>query len=375
MKKLSAYLLLLSLLIISVSACSHTGDTSSTPATTYLEVQFRADAGAGNVTLDWQMLQSATTYNIYWIEDASGAYNADNKPSSATMKASTTNVTGRKSATYTVSGLTNGTQYWFAISAVQGSVESDLSSAINATPTSPAPPTAPENVRANAQDAAVTVTWTPVTNADHYNIYCWFLEGANTTINSGTADPITVSGQSSDSYIVSSVTWLAGSINGESIAGPGNLQNGMTYQFYVQAVDASNVESNPSFNYSATPSANPPPFAPDITSVVAGNQSITVYWDPVAASPTVTSYNIYIGEAKGVTKSTGQVTSITDLTPPLYGTASTLQNGKTYYIVVTAVNTNGESAESAEWWATPESGGGTSGVIMWMSGSIEIYAH
>jgi hypothetical protein len=266
------------------------------------------------------------------------------------------------SATKTIAGLTNGTTYWFAISAVTSSVESDLSIAISATPSATTIPAAPENVRANAGDAQVTVTWTPVAGVDHYIVYCYTQSGL--TLNEGTnVDNIP---QADSSYIVDSATidWTVGSNAGVT---PNSIVNGTTYYFFITAVNISDVQSSPSFFYSATPSATPPPFAPVLTSVTAGNAQITVNWNAVSASPAVTSYNIYIGTAKGVTKSTGAKSPYTpDLGDPgPYSAIATtnIDNETTYYIVVTAVNANGESAESNEWWVTPESSGGTSGPI------------
>jgi cellulose 1,4-beta-cellobiosidase len=187
-----------------------------------------------------------------------------------------------------------------------------------------------------------------VAGVDHYLVYCYTEEGL--TINEGT-----VGGnipQANSSQIVNSTTidWTEGSNKGVT-PNPG-LVNGTTYYFFVVSVNADG-EENSSFFYSATPSTTPPPFAPVLTAATAGNAQITIAWDSVTASPAVTSYNIYIGTAKGVTKSTGAVTSITNIAPPLEATAPSLKNETTYYIVVTAVNSNGESAESNEMSATP----------------------
>jgi hypothetical protein len=344
MKRLLSYLLLLMMIIFSVSACGSKSDAPVAATTTYLNVQVRADAGNGEVTLDWQMVAGAKTYNIYYIADPTGTYSSTNKPSSATMKAGT-KISSIISATKTITGLTNGTTYWFAISAVTSSVESDLSIAISATPSTTTIPAAPENVRANAGNAQVTVTWTPVAGVDYYTVYCYTESGL--TLNEGIVDHIP---QANSSQIVDSTTidWIYGS-NVSSTPNAG-LVNGTTYYFFVVSVSGS--KTNTSFFESATPSTTPPPFAPVLTSVTQGTFIISsvsyntkIAWDaPVTG--TATSYNIYIGTAKGVTKSTGAVTNVS-ATPPLESYAN-LASG-TYYIVVTAVNTSsGESAESNE---------------------------
>jgi hypothetical protein len=263
------------------------------------------------------------------------------------MKAGT-KISGIISATKTITGLTNGTTYWFAISAVTSSVEGDLSVAISATPSTAAPPpAAPENVRANVGDAKVTVTWTPVAGVAHYTVYCYTESGL--TLNEGIVDDIP---QANSSQVVDSTTihWTEGS-NKDSSPNAG-LENGTTYYFFVVSVDTAG-KTNTSFFYSATPSTNPPPFAPVLTSITQGTYKIDsvsyntqIAWE-VPVTGTATSYNIYIGTDKGVTKSTGAVTKNISATPPLESYAN-LASG-TYYIVVTAVNSSsGESAESNE---------------------------
>ncbi|MGP8155161.1 MAG: hypothetical protein ACLQBQ_13670 [Smithella sp.] len=345
MKRLLAYLLLLSFLIISLSACGSSTGAPGTPAPTPLAVQIIADAGNAEVTLDWQMVANDDTYNIYVGTSASSLTKITTVPASLL------------SAPYTVTALSNGTSlsnnttYYFAISAVNASnVESALSSPISATPSATPPPAAPKNIRANAGNGYVTVTWTPVADTVSYNIYCYWQESLT---NLGVSDPIPISGQASDSAVVSSVTWFSGSDNGVPIAGKTtSLTNGTTYYFYVTAVNASNVESSASFFDSATPSTTPPPFAPVLTSVSPGsftinnvNYNTEVTWEaPVTG--TAASYNIYIGKASGVTKETGAVTNVS-AAPPLQAGAN-LASGK-YYIVVTAVDSDGnESAESNE---------------------------
>ena len=92
-------------------------------------------------------------------------------------------------------------------------------------------------------------------------------------------------------------------------------------------------------------SAAPPP--PTGLSVVASNGVAIVSWGPVAGA---TSYNIYVATSSG-----GEVYGT-----PAYNDSSSQSNsivtgltdGVTYYIEVTAVNSNGESALSSEVNAT-----------------------
>ena len=93
------------------------------------------------------------------------------------------------------------------------------------------------------------------------------------------------------------------------------------------------------------------PAAPAGVTAAAGNGQVTVDWLAVNGAA---SYNIYYGTAPGVTTLTG--------TPVLSVRSPSLQigltNSTTYYYIVTAVNSFGESAASAQASATPVFPGG-----------------
>lgn len=88
------------------------------------------------------------------------------------------------------------------------------------------------------------------------------------------------------------------------------------------------------------------PSAPTGLSAAAGNGQVMISWSSVSGA---TSYNIYWSTTTGVTKTSG--TKITGATSPY--THTTLTNGTIYYYIVTAVNSSGESVESAQASATP----------------------
>jgi len=172
MKKLSVYLIVCGLILAVISACSSSDDDivvqSVGPKIT--GTQLIANPGSGKVTLDWTMVKDAETYNIYYIADAQNQYDSNDPPSDDVMRKGT-KITGLLSATQEITSLTNGTEYWFAVTAVNSNGESkNLSAKVSATPNDPAPPFAPENVRANGGNAKITVTWDEVTGATSYNI-------------------------------------------------------------------------------------------------------------------------------------------------------------------------------------------------------------
>ena len=88
------------------------------------------------------------------------------------------------------------------------------------------------------------------------------------------------------------------------------------------------------------------PSAPTGVTVTAGDGQVTISWN---AASVATSYNIYWSTTSGVTKSNG--TKISNVTTPYIHTGRA--NGTTYYYVVTAVNSFGESSDSSQVTAMP----------------------
>ncbi|HBG04586.1 MAG: hypothetical protein A2075_21285 [Geobacteraceae bacterium GWC2_58_44] len=89
-----------------------------------------------------------------------------------------------------------------------------------------------------------------------------------------------------------------------------------------------------------------PPTAPVQLAAIPGDGQVTLLWDQV---PGATSYNVYVSDAPGVTKTTGYL--LADV--PYQCSVTLLDNGVPYYFVVTAVNSSGESVESSEVSGTP----------------------
>jgi hypothetical protein len=352
MKKSLGYLIVSCLIALTLAACAPKEEDKPEPVKPKIEgTQLIANAGTNSVTLDWTMNADAETYNIYYIADESDRYNSTNKPSKSTLLAGT-KITGLISATRTITGLTNGTEYWFAITVVNNNGESDLSEIVAATPSDPAPPKAPQNVRANAGNGQITVTWDEVVGADKYKLYYSRMSSYLDIINEEIDDAgICLSGTCSEV-----ITGLDNS----------TADNKIVYTIFITAFEGT-TESSRSFGAFTSPSTSPPPFAPTMTAVTAGNGQITVTWNKVDAIPAVSSYVIYIGPAKGVLKSTGAPTIYEPDTGdggPYTATATSgIENDKTYFIVITAVNANGESAESREWWATPSATSPESGEL------------
>ena len=134
------------------------------------------------------------------------------------------------------------------------------------------------------------------------------------------------------------------------------LADASTYEVTVQtqpdgqtctASDGSGTLSGANVTTVAVVCENNPPSPPSNVVATSGNGEVTITWDPV---PEALSFNVYWDTSTGVTTNT--VTSISDASNPYVHAG--LENGATYYYVVTAVNTNGEGEASAEVSAIPE---------------------
>ncbi|MBF0292135.1 MAG: hypothetical protein HQK86_08270 [Nitrospinae bacterium] len=129
------------------------GGTLQPPST---PVGVTALGGDAQVTVGWGNVLSATSYNIYWTTT----------PPVTTASAKIPGVASPHMHT----GLTNGTPYYYAVTAENPVGESALSSQVSATPQA-ALPTAPTGLSAAGGNAMVTLTWNPVAGAISYNLY------------------------------------------------------------------------------------------------------------------------------------------------------------------------------------------------------------
>ena len=93
-------------------------------------------------------------------------------------------------------------------------------------------------------------------------------------------------------------------------------------------------------------SPNTAPSTPQNVLSASGNAQVRLSWGNVSEA---TTYNVYWSTTAGVRKQSG--TKISAVTSPYYQMG--LNNGTTYYYVVTAANQYGESIESLEVSATP----------------------
>ena len=112
------------------------------------------EVGDGQVTLGWSGVAQAAAFNVKRAIQAGGPY--------------TPIVTSLTSTTYTDRGVTNGTTYYYVVSAVNSVGEGPDSGEANATPRSPQ--MAPSGLAAFRGDGQVFLTWVAVPGATSYNV-------------------------------------------------------------------------------------------------------------------------------------------------------------------------------------------------------------
>jgi len=124
-----------------------------------------ASPGEGEVTISWDNVAGASSYNIYWSESAGVTLTNGTLISNAVSP-------------YTHMGLILGSNYYYIITALNDTGESDPSLEINAT----LHPAAPQNLNTSVSGDQVTISWDSVSGATTYNIY-WSLSAGVTAAN------------------------------------------------------------------------------------------------------------------------------------------------------------------------------------------------
>ncbi|HVT80048.1 MAG TPA: fibronectin type III domain-containing protein, partial [Phycisphaerae bacterium] len=266
---------------------------------------FGATAGNHQVTLAWNAVVGATSYTVRYGTSNGGPY--------------VTTISGLTGTGATIAGLSNGTIYYFVITASNSAGESAASTQVSAVPLLPLP-VAPTGLNAAAANAQVSLSWNAVAGATSYNVKASTASGG----------PYTV--------LAANVTALSANIT--------NLTNGTTYYFVVSANNASGEGAN-STQVQAMPLGPiiPVPVRPSDLTATAGNASVTLNWSLISGA---TSYNIRYGTTAGGP----YTTALTGITANSV-TIPNLTNGTAYYFVATAVNSSGESANSTEVSAKP----------------------
>jgi fibronectin type 3 domain-containing protein len=258
-----------------------------------------AAPGNAQVALTWMASSGATGYNVGRSTTSGGPY---------------TQISTSATASFTDTGLTNGTKYFYIVSAFNSVGQSANSAEVSATPSLP-PPATPTGLAATAGNAQVSLSWNASSGATSYHVKRSTSSGAETQISAPASNSFTDTG----------------------------LTNGTKYFYMVSAVNSGGESANSS-EVNATPAAPAArPATPTGLLATAGNAQVILNWN---ASAGATSYHV-----KRSTTSGGE----TQISAPTSNTFTDtgLSNGTKYFYVVSAVNSNGESANSSEVNATP----------------------
>jgi fibronectin type 3 domain-containing protein len=315
-----------------------------------------ATPGNGRVTLSWNAPASDGGAAIigYDVYVGTSSHGESASPVSGGL------ITG---TSYTVSGLKNGTTYYFTADAVnRANLHSRPSAEASAAPVTT--PGAPSGLTATAGNTQVSLSWqapgsdggAPITG---YRVY----QGTSRTpVASVAGTSATVPGLSNGttySYTVTAVNQAGeGPASGAASATPAAASASATSSAASASASASAASASASA-WAAGPASGSPSAgtsaagaagAPTGLTATPGNGEVGLSWTaPASASGPPASYHVYEGTSPGFTLGT-PVTSTTSTNATVTG----LTNGTTYYFVVTAVDASGTaSAASAEASAEP----------------------
>jgi O-glycosyl hydrolase/fibronectin type 3 domain-containing protein len=233
---------------------------------------------------------------------------------------------GVSGTTYSNTGLTGSTAYYFLVEAVNTAGSSPASNQATATTTAPAP-AAPTNLTATtASSSQINLSWTASTTSSvTYSVFrsttSGFTPGSGNQITSG--------------------------LSGTTYSNTG-LSSGTAYYYVVEAVNSAG-SSAPSNQATATTTAVAPTAPTGLTATAVSSGQINLSWTASTGSGTIT-YSIYRSTTSGFTPGSGNL-----VTSGVSGTTYSntgLSASTTYYYVAEGVNTAGSSPASNQASAT-----------------------
>ena len=349
-----------------------------------------AASGNTQVILSWNVTAGAASYNVKRSLVSSGPY--------------TSLATGGTTTTYTDTGLPNGTTYYYVVTAVNTVGESPNSAQVSAVPS-----TQSSLYRIDSGGGA-----TGTFSADNYFTGGGSYSGNDTIDTAGVANAAPtavyqsirggIAGSPTFAYTIPNLTagttytvrlhfaelWVVApgqrtfnvAVNGTSVLPNFDIvaASGARFKAVVRDV-LGTADSNGNLTINFTKgndypivsgievigAGSPPPAAvpaaPTGLQAMAGNAQVTLSWNTVSGA---SGYNVYHSQTSG-----SGYTLIGSPTSPS-SVDNNLTNGTTYYYVVTAVNTTGESIKSVQVSATPaaqttlyriNAGGGATGTF------------
>lgn len=238
--------------------------------------------------LNWGAVSGVTAYRLYMATVSGGPYSQVLQTTSTTDNS--------------VTALNSGTTYYFAVSALIGSIESAKSSEVAAIPR--LTPTAP---LASMNGINVAVSWPAIAGASTYNIY-----------------------RSSDRSNFSSI---ATSVVGTNYSDT-TTTNGITYTYKYLPVSSAGVSMSLS-QPSATVTPDVAPETPqNLLATTNGTTSVNLTWTAV---PNTTTYSIF----RSTTSGSGYNLIATIASSVTAYSNSGLSAGTAYFYVITADSSSG----------------------------------
>ncbi|MEW5691845.1 MAG: fibronectin type III domain-containing protein [Candidatus Hydrogenedentota bacterium] len=265
------------------------------------------------------------SWNANTEPDLAGYYIYRKAPADTTLVK--LNSTPWTQTTYSDTGLTNNSVYYYRISAVDNydtPNESGLCDTESGIPRSvdTAPPLPPTGLSTAKQTLAIKLSWSRnlETDLSGYKVY-------SSTISGG---PYTQIADTSNTYITHT-----------------DLNPAVRYYYVVKAYDSSNNLSDTSSEVSDTPLPDPAPSAPTGLTPTPSSEKVTLTWNP-NSEPDVAGYRVYYSTLSFpliLQYDTTQTTVV------IYN----LVNDSTYQFVVSCYDTYGsESTKSGTVTATPK---------------------
>ena len=221
-----------------VTAVNDTGEsvesaqaTAKTPVVNFAPTGVSATPGNGQASIAWAPVAGATSYNVYSTTDSTVTATNGLVPVNATSPS-------------VQSGLSNGTAYYFLVTAVVNGVES-APTLVNATPAANPVPANPVGVTATTLNFSsfggsnipqITVAWTAVPGATSYNVYRSIFPGVTTSNTKANSVAVTGTSFSENSpnassafyYVVTAVgTYGESALSAEVVALPVLFSNEM----------------------------------------------------------------------------------------------------------------------------------------------------
>jgi fibronectin type 3 domain-containing protein len=235
--------------------------------------------------LTWGSAVGATAYTVRY----------GTSPGNYTNTASTS-----ATSPYTVTGLENGVQYYFQVTATNADNGSFVSDEVSTTPFGP--PTAPTGLAAVGAPGQISIGWNTVAGADSYNVYRGTSSGSYTQI---------ATGLTSGAYVDGSVT------------------NGTSYYYMVRAYNGFESANSAEVSLRTINSFSLTGFTPS-----AANQ-LQITWN---AATGAAAYDVIYGTTSGT-----YTTTVSNVTSP--ATITGLSGGVTYYARVVARNAVGPGTQ------------------------------